>query len=140
MKLNKLSELVDGRLSGDGDIEIESAAPIEKAVSGQISFVANNKYLKYLETATASAVVLSIDTKFDRLPCIKVKDPYYAFALILDALYPDQRPQSGIHPTAVIASTATIDSRCSVGALTYVGENSIIGENSDIMPRIFIGN
>jgi len=139
MKLKELSELVDGQLSGDGDIDIESAAPIEKAQSGQISFVANNKYKKYLETTTASAVVLSTDMKFDSLPTIRHSDPYLTFAKIIDILYPDEKIEQGIDSTAVISPSTTIDPSSYIGALTVIENDSIIGRNCSIMPRVYIG-
>ena len=84
IKLKELAEKIGGELFGDGDIDINSAAPIESAREGQITFLANPKYEKFLETTDASVVILPIDTKFDRLAVIKHKDPYYAYALALD--------------------------------------------------------
>jgi len=139
--LDELARLVEGQLTGDGSVVIETAAPVQEAAAGQIAFVANKKYYKYLETTTAAAVVLASDVDFDRIPTIKHKDPQYAFALILDKLYPDEAmTQTGPHPTAVIAESAKLAGNCSVGALSYVGENSVIGEKTNIMPRVFIGN
>lgn len=141
VKLEELARLVEGELGGDGSVVIESAAPVQTAQPGQISFVANKKYLKYLETTTASAVVLSSGIDFDRLPAIKHKDPYLAFAIILDRLYPDKTPATtGPHPTAVVAESAKLADSCTVGAMTHIGENSVIGDNSNIMPRVYIGD
>jgi len=139
--LKELAALVDGELIGDGSVKIESAAPIGSASSGQITFVANNKYLKFLETTAAEAVVLSPDIEFDRLPSIRHKDPYYAFALILDELYPEPKIAGpGIHSSAVVAKSANIPINCIIGALSYVGENSEFGDNCTIHPRVFIGD
>ena len=140
IKLEELAKLTGGRLVGDGSIIIESAAPVQTAHIGQISFVANKKYIKHLETTAASAVVLSLDIDFDRLPVIRHKDPYLAFAIILDRLYPDEAiSEPGIHPSAVAAASAKIGANTSIGALCYVGENSIIGDNTLIMPKVYIG-
>jgi UDP-3-O-[3-hydroxymyristoyl] glucosamine N-acyltransferase len=140
VKLKELAKVSGGELSGDGEIEIESAAPIETARKGQITFVANEKYLKYLETTTASAVVLSFKTDFDRLPVIRHKDPYLAFALILDSLYPEtERPSEGVHPSAVVVDSAILGTGSSVGALSHVGRDSTLGENCIVMPKVYIG-
>ena len=41
--LRELSELVDGELSGNGDIEIHGVAGIKEAREGEITFVANTR-------------------------------------------------------------------------------------------------
>jgi len=140
-KLKKLATLVSGELTGDGDIQIDSVAPIESAKSDQISFLANPKYEKYLETTKAAALILSPDTAFDRLPTIRHKNPYYAYALILEELHPEKnRPENGIHQTAVVDKSAKVGDKCSVGALSYIGADSVIGDGCLIHPRVFIGD
>lgn len=136
-----LSELVGGRLEGDADIIINSAAPIETAKANQISFVANNKYKKYLETTAASAVVLSEDLKCNLPAVIRHKNPYYAFAQILDVLYPDNlKVENGIDNSAVVSDSSTIGNNCSIGALSYVGSNSKLADNCIIYPRVYLGD
>jgi UDP-3-O-[3-hydroxymyristoyl] glucosamine N-acyltransferase len=137
--LKQLTELVGGKLVGDPDLVIESAAPIETATTGQITFIANTKYKIFLDKTAASAVVLSLESKFNRIPVIKHKDPYYAFALILDALYPDDEIKPGIDSTAVVEKTAKVSENCTIGALSYIGNHSTIGNSCRIMPKVFIG-
>ncbi|MEW5925411.1 MAG: UDP-3-O-(3-hydroxymyristoyl)glucosamine N-acyltransferase [Candidatus Zixiibacteriota bacterium] len=140
IKLEELAKLTGGQLVGDGSIIIESAAPIHTAHAGQISFVANKKYIRYLDTTAAAAVVLSLDIDYDKIPVIKHKDPYLAFAIILDKLYPDEAiTETGIHPSAVTAPSAKVGNNSSIGALCYVGENSEIGDNTLVMPKVYIG-
>ncbi len=139
LSLKELADKIGGELSGDGGVQIDSVAPIETAGTGQISFLANTKYKKFLETTTASAVVLSLDAEFDRLPVIKHKDPYYAFALILDILYPEEPINAGVSAQAHIADSAKIGKSNFVGAFVFIGENSKIGENNNIMPQVHIG-
>ncbi|MCX6828569.1 MAG: UDP-3-O-(3-hydroxymyristoyl)glucosamine N-acyltransferase [candidate division Zixibacteria bacterium] len=141
IRLKTLAEISGGILSGNGEIEIASAAPIETACAGQITFVANKKYQRFLATTAASAVVLADDVTFDRIPVIHHKNPYLAFALILDALYPPEEPiLKGIDPSAIIAASAKIGGNYSIGALSFVGEDTLIGENAFIAPQVHIGN
>ena len=140
MTLDELNRLVDGRLEGDGSIIIESAAPIKFAQKGDISFIANVKYTKYLESTAASAVVLPLDMKFDRAPAIRHKNPQYAFALILDKLYPEKKPDKKyIDPTAVVSDSVEIGKATTVGAMAFIGDNSEVGTGSVIHPQVFIG-
>ncbi len=136
-----LSELVGGKLDGDGDIIIDSAAPIETAGNNQISFVANNKYKKFLKTTAASAVVLSEELECNCPAIIRHNNPYYAFAQILDELYPDTTEiDNKIDKTAVVSDTAKIGNNCSVGALSFIGNNCKIEDNCNIYPRVYLGN
>jgi UDP-3-O-[3-hydroxymyristoyl] glucosamine N-acyltransferase len=105
-----------------------------------MTFVANPRYAKFLETTSATAAVVSLESDFNRIPTIKHEDPYYAFALILDELYPDEEPFfDGIDNTAVVAESAQIGSSSRVGALTYVGEKAVIGDRNVIYPGVYIG-
>lgn len=138
--LKELADLVNGRLEGDGSIEIKSAGPIASAKKNQITFIANDKYLKFLEMTAASAVILREEVVCTRLAVIRHDDPYYAFALILDRLYPEKESlQKGIDSSAVVAESAHIGIACTVGALSYIGENSTLGDHSLIYPRVYIG-
>ncbi len=133
-----MADLVGGKLEGDAETIIETAAPIATARKGDITFVANKKYSQFLETTAASAVVLSDETETTRRPIIRHKNPYYAFALILDHLYPDAQQTHNVHSTAVIEKSAIMGSGTSIGALCYVGNNVSIGANCKIHPRVTI--
>jgi UDP-3-O-[3-hydroxymyristoyl] glucosamine N-acyltransferase len=136
--LKELAMLVGGKIDGNPETVIESAAPIETARKGDITFIANVKYTKFLDTTAASAVVVSEETKSSRIPLIRHKNPYYAFAVILDSLYPDRLPEQKIHESAVIENSATIGEGTSIGALCYVGNGVVIGTNCRIYPRVSI--
>jgi UDP-3-O-[3-hydroxymyristoyl] glucosamine N-acyltransferase len=139
IKIKELANLVDGVLEGDGELEINSVAPIESAQPGQITFVANNNYKKFLETTAASAVVLPLEIKYSRSAVIRHKNPHYAFALILDILAPEEKPPVGIDKSSVISPMAQIGSNGSIGALVFIGEHTQIGDNCNIMPNVYIG-
>ena len=57
MRLDELARQIDATVSGDGSIEITEVAPLEEASSGSVSFLANARYQKQLETTNASAVI-----------------------------------------------------------------------------------
>ncbi len=44
-KLRELAEWVGGTVVGDGDVEISGVAAIEEAQHGEITFIANPKYV-----------------------------------------------------------------------------------------------
>ena len=139
MNLNQIAEFINGELVGDPDLEVSGLAKIEEAGPGELSFLANPKYAKYLESTKASAVLVSRDQKDVPVTHIKVDDPYLAFLLILEQLTPPQQPNyNGIHPSAVIDPSAKIEENVTIGPLVYIGKNVIIGKNSFLFPGCVI--
>lgn len=142
---NDIAKLLEGEIVGDGAVQISGVAKIEEAKPGMLSFIANPKYEKYLETTAASAVLVSnsLDvSRFSKLPAalIKLNDPYASFVIAIEQFLPKKKNiESGIHPTAVIHPTASVGKNCSIGAYVVVSERSSIGDHSVIHPHVVIG-
>jgi UDP-3-O-[3-hydroxymyristoyl] glucosamine N-acyltransferase len=145
MTIREIAALIDGEVLGDENIRITSVAKIEEAKAGDISFVANPQYEKFLETTFASAVIVnrSADlSKHAQLPAlIKVADAYASFVIVLQKLnpLPDAVPL-GIHPSALIPASTTIGKNCAVGPYVVFGEKCEVGDNTKIFPGTVIGN
>jgi len=138
--LADLAARVEAQVEGDGTVEITGAAPIEKAKPGDITFVANKKYQKHLETTAASAVVLDTSLPHSRTAVIRHNNPYLTFARIVDILYPDiPHADPGVNSSAVIDGTASVDGSAMIGPLCHVGSNSTVGENSQLISSIYVG-
>lgn len=137
--LAEIARRVGGVVEGDASIQICDVAPIERAVSGQLSFVANTKYEHHIETTSASALVLGPKAICTRLPVLRHPNPYLTFAKIVDLFYPEvRRVEPGIHPAALVDPSAKVDASVGIGALSHVGAGSVIGQDSQIMPSVFI--
>lgn len=126
---------------GSDDIEIQNVGKIENAKAGEIAFVANPKYEKYLSETNASAVIISNKLNHGQPKAnqafIKVEDAYAGFAFILERFAPKREElDEGIHPTAVTLSPVPETSR--VGANAYIGKNCRIGERAKIYPNVVI--
>lgn len=139
MKLIEISENLNGVLVGDPEIKITGLAKIQSAVSGQLTFLANPKYTKYLETTKASAVLVAKNQEAPQIAHIKVDDPYLAFLEILSIFYPSKNPDfQGIHQTSVIADNAKIGKDVQIGPNVYIGDSAYIGDESIIYPNCVI--
>ena len=81
--LQDLADEVDGEILGDPSIKIDSICTIQNASKGCISFLANQKYKRFLSSTKASAVIVNQENAKD-LKCagIIVKDPYTAYAVL----------------------------------------------------------
>ncbi|RPI96659.1 MAG: UDP-3-O-(3-hydroxymyristoyl)glucosamine N-acyltransferase, partial [Spirochaetales bacterium] len=61
--LGQLAEFLGGVAVGDTAAVITGVKGIEEAGAGDITFVANPKYMKFLETTAASAVIVAPDVQ-----------------------------------------------------------------------------
>ncbi|MDH5324758.1 MAG: UDP-3-O-(3-hydroxymyristoyl)glucosamine N-acyltransferase [Gammaproteobacteria bacterium] len=132
--LQQLAEKLDAEIVGDPACEISNVCTLQNGQSGCISFLANPKYKKYLQSTTASAVLVNAAVK-DLLNTngLVVSNPYVAYAKVASWLHPFENPQTGVHPSAVVATTATIDPSA------WVGPQCVIGEGVHIGPGCYIG-
>ena len=139
MKLRELAERLACRLDGDGEIDIVRVAGIDDAGPGDLTFVANTKYLPALATTRASAVVLRDDAAAPRLAVLRTTDPYLAFARAVGLFAPQWKPSPGIHAMAAIAGDATLGCDVSIGAFVAIGEGAAVGDRTVVFPNVTIG-
>jgi UDP-3-O-[3-hydroxymyristoyl] glucosamine N-acyltransferase len=146
MKLSvaQIAELLDAEIIGDPTIEVDSVSGLEAGRKGSISFLANPKYLPFLFTTAASAVLVSQDFVPEKpvsAVLLKVPDPYSAFSRLLSLAEAEQmRQRKGIESPSYIADTAELGKDVYVGAFAYIGENAKIGDHVRIFPNVYIGD
>ncbi|MEW6413524.1 MAG: UDP-3-O-(3-hydroxymyristoyl)glucosamine N-acyltransferase [Candidatus Zixiibacteriota bacterium] len=140
LTLKELARQTDSILEGDGGIEITGAAPIHTAIAGEITFVANTKYLKFLDSTKASAVVLDKDTPCSQVAVIRNPNPYLTFAKVLDILYPESVDVAvGVDKSSVVAPDAQISPEASIGPLCHIKDGVVVGEGSKLVSGVFLG-
>ena len=139
MKLKEIADFLAGELRGHSEIEISSVASITEAQSHQITFLAHKKHLDRLSHCQAGAIIVP-DGIEPALPHIKVKNPYLAFAYLLELFYPKPRPMPGISPLSYIGPNTLIGEGVTVFPYVYIGEEAVIGRHSIIYPGTFLGD
>ncbi len=139
--LKELAQIVSGELEGDSQVMISGLAKIEEANPGELTFLANPKYEKYLKTTQATAVILSKHQKVEGLAVIRVADPYQAFARLLSVFYPEENPLPvGIHPSAVVGEGTTLGREVRIGAHVAIGSGCKIGDEVCLYPNATVGD
>ena len=145
-KLRDLAALIDARIVGDPETEIQRMATIDQAHAGDITFLANPKYLPLLATTQASAVIIGTEVEAPvGLNLLQCANPYLAFAKILTFLHvqrPEPQgvsPRAAIDPSAEIAAGVTIHPGCVVGARVKIGAQSILYPNVVLYDDVTIG-
>ena len=142
--LAELAEMIDATVSGDGNVVIESVAGIREAQEGQLTFLANPKYERYLETTRASAVVLSPGDREagerSGRPLLVASNPYGAFARIMELFAgPRAVVERGVHPSAVISPSAELGRDVAIGACAIIMDRAIVGDRVVIHPGVYVG-
>jgi len=140
LSLAEITNFVQGSLEGDGSVKIRGVAKIEEAGSGEITFISNPKYAKFIDSTDASAVLVRKDFPETKKSIIRTENPYISFLKILNMFNPPRLiiPQ-GIHHTAVIEDSATLGNKSHIGVLVYIGAKSRIGNNVTLYPGVVIG-
>ena len=150
MKLSKIASLIGANFNGD-DIEITAMNTLKDALSSELSFVSNSKYIKDIAHSKAAAIIVDENTK-QYVPknsvALIVEDTYWQMALLSkefapkiednDALKPIIGKNTVISSKAEIANGAVIGSNCTILASVYIGSGSIIGDNTVIYPNVVI--
>jgi UDP-3-O-[3-hydroxymyristoyl] glucosamine N-acyltransferase len=137
--LGELAKYVGGRTTGDPNIVIRAAATLGRAGEGDISFLANPKYQKQLESTKASAVITGKEIKTNA-PLLVAEDPYYAFMQIVVLLHGHRKHRKvGISKKASISDTAKVGVDCQIHDFVVICDGAKIGDGCIIYPGTYIG-
>lgn len=137
-----VAALLNGTVEGDSDVTLNDVCPIEQGRPGALTFLANPRYTQQLYTTRASAAIVASDfVASSAVPCtlIRVKDPYSAFAILLEHYARMKRPAAGIHPTAFIDATATVGSNAFIGANAVIDSGAAVGSDCFIHAQVYVG-
>ena len=140
LKLKELAALVGGETVGDPELVIERVAPIESAQPGEITFVANRKYIPLLRETKASAIIVSPEFRRLQRNLIVAQNPYLAFARAVGALMEEKPPRvPGVHPSATVSDNAQLGRNLLIGPHVTIEDGATIADNVTLMAGVFIG-
>jgi len=143
--LREVAEIVDGVVVGDENLQVARIAPINVAQPGDLTFIANPKYLAGLKDSRASAVIVAPGVDAGAMPAIVCKNPYLAFAKALTFLQVRRPASAGVIPGATVAASArlgadvTIHPGCVIGERVRIGRGTIIYPNTVLYDDVSIG-
>lgn len=138
----ELADRIGAQVEGDGRVQISGLAGIGEARKGDITFVANRRYIAQAAETKASAII--VETAWST-PCpatlIKVDNPDKAFAVIAELFAPALIPvRPGIHPQAVVSEEAVLGKDVSVGPFSVIEAGAVIGDHTCISAQCYIGH
>lgn len=142
--LSELAHLVDGRVIGDGNVEISRVAAIDEAGPGDITFLTNPRYSAHLKSCKASAIIVGKRAPFDApgksgISFLQAPEPYLAFAKILSVFAAPPGYNGEVSPLASIDSAAALGAGVTVFPFAYVARGASVGRETVLYPGVFIG-
>jgi UDP-3-O-[3-hydroxymyristoyl] glucosamine N-acyltransferase len=138
-RLKELAEWVGGIVVGDGGIEISGVGAIEEARAGEITFVANPKYLPKLSETHASAIIVSKEVTQADKPLLCVTNPYLAFAKILTLFSHQPYQPKGVDSHTWISPTAKLGKDLTLYPFVYIGDRCSIEDRVTLYPGVYVG-
>ncbi len=137
--VKELAKLIGAKIRGNPDLEIVGVDEIQFAKEGDLSFLSNPRYEKFLKTTRASAVIVGkeYDTSLTQLVC---EEPYVAFAKSVAFLFEEKFPDDYLSPEATVGEGTSIGEKVYIGDNVVVGKCCKIGSGVKLFPGTFIGD
>ena len=139
--LREVAEIIGGEVVGDETVVITGVCGIREAKEGDLTFVANAKYLPLIRQTRASAIITSREVKETSKPIIRTDNPDLAFAKMLSLLAPNEITHpKGIHPTAILGKNVQLGQDVAIQPYAVIGDHVRIGDRTIVYAGVFIGD
>ncbi len=138
----RIAELVGGRLEGDGDVVVHGIAPLERAVEGQLTFLAVARYAALFADCQASVALVS--PSMSAIPGrvrarVVVERPQEALLAILPLLFRTQTHAPGIDPSARLGRGVVLGAGVSIGPFVVLDEGVRLGDRVQLDAHVVVG-
>jgi len=138
--VEEMARQVGGTVVGEGSTVITGAASIETAREGDIVFAQTPHHFAQAEKSSGSCILVPRAIRESRKTLIQVENPRLAFSTILALCYPPERPDPGVHPSAVLGRDVRLGSDVSIGPYAVIGNAVELGDRAAIGPGCVIGD
>lgn len=134
--LAELAQHCAGEFRGDGAVRVHRVATLQNACQGDIAFLANPHYRRYLATTGASVVIVSAqDADACPVPVLIAQNPYLAYARIAGLLAAPRSRRNGIEKTAYIDPAARVHEDAWVGPGAVVAARVVVERGAEVGPN-----
>ncbi len=144
IKAEEIAEIVSGKVIGNPDVTVTGISGIKEATKGDVTFLANQKYIQLLESTQASVIITSPDMNIPQgidKTFILTDNPSLAFAKLVEYWFPQEVDHpKGVHPTAIIGKDVVLGKNVAIGAYVIIEKGVEIGDNTIIYAGTYIGH
>ena len=138
--LGWLAEQLGAELRGDPGRTVRALAPLGAAGEGDLSFLANRRYLPDLRLTRATAVIVAPrDADASPTDVLVLANPYLGYARAAALMAEPEAIEAGVHPSAVVDPAADVSPEASIGPLAIVARGAAVGARTRIGPGSVVG-
>lgn len=138
LTLAKLAAMLGMTLQGE-DREFTGLNTLQDASEDEVSFLANPRYVQYLGSTRACAVIVAPEYAGQVKTALVSKNPYVDFARAATLFQRGHGEFQGISEQAWIAPDAELGENCVVHPFARIGGRSRIGQGTVIFPGVYVG-
>ena len=136
----EVAQRVGGQLVGlKGDFVIRGITTLEEGRPGCVSFVTNTRFLPQAKESSASGFLVTAMSVVPDRPCIVLDNVWKGMLFLLNHFYPPPRPQSFVHPTALVGSNVSLGNHVSIGPYVVIENDVVVGDRVRVGAHCFVG-
>ncbi|MFH0838914.1 MAG: UDP-3-O-(3-hydroxymyristoyl)glucosamine N-acyltransferase [Candidatus Omnitrophota bacterium] len=139
--IGEIAKHISGEVIGDPSIVITGICGIKEAQEGDVTFLANARYLPFLDQTKASCIITSMDVTSAVKPVIRTENPSLAFAKTISLFSPDAlKHPKGIHSSALLGEAVKLGKNVAIGPYCIIEDGVCIGDGSIIYAGVYVGH
>lgn len=137
----RLSEIATrlGLTHSGADVEITGVNTLDKAGPGDITFLANPKYVGAVKTTRAGAVIADAQHAALHPTVLVSRNVYMDLARVVHLFARPQGCMTGVSPLAFVHETAQVDPTATVYPFAFIGAEARIGASAAVFPGCYVG-
>jgi UDP-3-O-[3-hydroxymyristoyl] glucosamine N-acyltransferase len=136
LTLQQLADQLQLEFRGDPDQHIVGVASLTSAISGDLCFIQQKKYVRDLSESKCSVLLVPLDFDQDSgdKSLIFAENPHFSFIRAIALIQPEHDGGSDYqrHESAQISTNSRIGNKVSIGALVVIEDDVEIGEGTSI--------
>ncbi len=137
-----VADYLQGEVEGDGSRVLKGFGKIEEAKEGELTFLSNPAYTKFIYTTGASAVLVNRDFVPDkpvRAALIRVDNAYESLARLMKLMEGEKSMPKGIHSLAVVDESVDTGKEVYIGPYAVIEKGAVLEDGVQVFPHVFIG-
>lgn len=139
--LAEIAGIINGEVVGDKDLVVTGFSGIQDAREGDVTFLADPKYIPISKKTNATAIITSRDIEISGKNIIRTDNPSLAFSNLISAMTDnDGHPFKGIHESAFISDSCVVGENVSIGPFVIIEGHAKIGNNTVIYGGSYVGH
>src|SRR5450759_4596383 len=137
--VRELAAWLEADSEGQQDRVISGVAPLDEAGEPEISFVESDRALRAALASRAGCLLAPPGLSLPGKTVIRIRNPRYEFARVVELFFPAPARKPGIHRTAVIGNDVSLGGELEIGPHAVIGEGATIGARTSIGAGCVVG-